>query len=157
MVALTRRRMGDDFDVREHDLTQPLTFLDDGSIDLVVCALVWHYLEDRPAALAEFHRVLRPSGRAVISTDHPTADWLHGGGSYFEVESRTEHWSSLDLTVGKWRTPLTVLCREFADAGFLIDRLVEPQPSAADRDIDPKAYEQLATAPGFIVFRLHRA
>jgi ubiquinone/menaquinone biosynthesis C-methylase UbiE len=156
MVELTRRRLGDGADVRMHDLNAPVHWLADASIDTVVSALVWHYVDNRGGALREFHRVLRPGGHAVISCQHPTCDWLYHGGSYFAVEPKTEYWSSLDVSFTSWRMPLTVVCDEFADAGFVIERLLEPQPTAASQQIDPHEYEKLTIKPGFIVFRLRR-
>lgn len=156
MVRLARRRVGDRASVRQHDLGERLAFLDDGAVDLVVSALVWHYVDDRLGALREFHRVLRRDGRVVISCGHPTDDWLRNGGSYFEVRHKAEYWTSLDTTFASWHLPLTVLCDEFADAGFVIERLLEPQPMSEARAIDPVEYEKLTTRPGFIAFRLRR-
>ncbi len=156
MVGLASRRLGDAADVRRHVLGEPLTFLADGSIDLVVSALVWHYLDHRAAVLAELHRVLRPGGRVVLSTVHPFEDWRIHGGDYFAVEIKREHWSGLDVDVPSWRMPLTVLCDEFVDAGFLIERLLEPRPSPEARLVDPVEHERLCTTPGFICFRLLR-
>lgn len=155
MVQLARKRVPA-AEVHQHDLNQPLDFLADASVDAIVSALVWHYIDNRVGALREFHRVLRDDGRVVISCGHPTDDWLRHGGSYFAVEKKAEYWESLDVTFGSWRMPLTVLCDEFADAGFVIERLLEPQPTAEVEQVDPETYEQLTTAPGFIVFRLRR-
>jgi len=157
MLDLSRRRLGNRAVVRQHDLNQPLHFLDDASVDRVVSALVWHYLDDRLGALREFHRVLVPDGAVVISSDHPTDVWLRNGGSYFAVEAKVEHWSSFDVSFASWRAPLTVLCDEFATAGFVIERLVEPLPTDEARRVDPDGYERLSTAPGFILFRLRKA
>ena len=64
----------------------------DGAFDLVVCALAIHYASDRGAAFAEFCRVLRPGGAAVVSTRHPVMDWLRKGGSYFQPTLETDIW-----------------------------------------------------------------
>jgi len=42
-----------------------------GCFDFVICALVLSHDLDMPAALREFHRVLRPGGHAVITDWHP--------------------------------------------------------------------------------------
>lgn len=154
MVRLAQRRAGDRAVVHQHALGAPLTFVDDGSVDLVVCALVWHYLDDRVGVLREFHRALRDGGRVVISCTHPFDDWLRGGGNYFEIRPQVEHWDSFDTTMATWRLPLTALCDEFADAGFVVERLLEPRPTEEARTIDPRRYEELDTRPGFIAFRL---
>ena len=105
MVQLARKRVPQ-AEVHQHDLYEPLDFLVDASVDAVVSALVWHYIDNRVAALREFHRVLRDDGRVVISCGHPTDDWLRHGGSYFTVEEKSEYWESLDVTFGSWRMPL---------------------------------------------------
>lgn len=86
MVRLARQRVGQRLDVRVHNLESPLDWLEEGSFDAALMALVIHHLDDHTAALRELCRVLRPGGRLVVSTHHPTSDWLRLGGSYFAVE-----------------------------------------------------------------------
>jgi len=49
---------------RQMDVTR--LALADGSVDLVICSHVLEHVTDDRAALAEFARVLRPGGRAII-------------------------------------------------------------------------------------------
>jgi len=54
-----------------------------------------------------------------------------------------------------WLAPLETTCAEFAEAGFLIERLLEPRPLPAAATVDPARYHRLASEPtGFIAFRL---
>lgn len=53
-----------------HDLHEPLPF-GDASFDAVVSGLVLEHLRDLRAFFAEVRRVLRRSGRAVVSAMHP--------------------------------------------------------------------------------------
>jgi SAM-dependent methyltransferase len=153
MVRLCRERVaGGDF--RVHDLADPLTWLPDGSVDLVLCALAMEYADDRVAAMREFRRVLRPGGAAVISRPHPAGDWLRHGGSYFDTRVIHETWSR-GWQVHYWLAPLEVTCDEIFRAGFLIERLTEPRPAPEAAALDPASYEQLTREPrGFMAFRL---
>jgi ubiquinone/menaquinone biosynthesis C-methylase UbiE len=72
---------------RVADLAEPLDFLEDASIDVVVASLVLHYLRDWIGPLRELRRVLRPGGALVMSTHHPASDVkLSVSGKYFETE-----------------------------------------------------------------------
>ncbi|WP_092377509.1 class I SAM-dependent methyltransferase [Micromonospora phaseoli] len=155
MVRLTSRRLGARVDVRVWDLERPLSWLPDATQDIALMALVIHHIEDRRAALAELHRVLRPGGHLIVSTTHPTSDWLLTGGGYFDRAPVRETWQE-KWTVRYWRQPLQAWCQEFSDAGFLIERLVEPQPAETMAARFPEVNEKLSRSPGFIAFRLLR-
>lgn len=154
LVRLARERLGPDADVRVHDLTEALDWLPDGSVEWVVCALVLHHLADPRPMLREFGRVLAPGGRLVVSTVHPTSDWLRLGGSYFADELVTEHWSSFGTEVTFRRAPLEALCADFFAAGFLIERHVEHRPAASMEVDHTDDHDQLTREPAFIAFRL---
>lgn len=93
LVQHARQRVGDAADLRVHDLHHPLGWLSDDSVDQAVMALVVHHLADPVPALREMHRVLRPGGRLVVSTVHPTADWRQLGGGYFTDEMVDDTWN----------------------------------------------------------------
>jgi SAM-dependent methyltransferase len=135
------------------DLEKPLDCFTDASFDLVVLALVLHHVDRRVAMLSELRRVLRPGGRLVLSTVHPMSDWQRLGGSYFDRDSVSEEWND-GWAVRFSRQPLSAWCQEFHEAGFLIERLVEPLPEDAMRDVDPTTFEKLRRSPVFIVFSL---
>ena len=155
MVGLARARTAGRVQVDQAALGEPLPY-PDGAFDLVVCALAIHYASDRSAAFAEFCRVLRPGGAAVVSTQHPVMDWLRKGGSYFQAALETDIWHtpSGDQPVHFWREPLSALCAAATDAGFLIEKLIEPVPAETMRERYPGDYEKLSKEPGFLVLRL---
>jgi SAM-dependent methyltransferase len=156
MVRLAAQEVRGPVEFRVHDLARPLDWLDDGSFDAALMALVIHHIDDRVAVLREIARVLRPGGRLVVSTHHPTGDWVRQGGSYFTVEKIRETWNR-GWRVAYWRQPLEATCAEFAAAGFLIEQLREPAPTAALRELHPDVAEKLSVEPGFVVFRLVKA
>lgn len=153
MVRLARERLGPDTPVHQHDLANPLDWLSECTFDAVVMALVLHHLDDAELALRELHRVLRPQGRMVVSTVHPVFDWKIHGGSYFTEEVVEETWSR-GWRVRYRRAPLERWAADFAAAGFVIERLLEPRPIEAMADRYPDEFEQLNREPGFITFQL---
>jgi SAM-dependent methyltransferase len=155
MVDLARARIADQAQVDQAVLGRPLPY-PDGAFDLIVCALAIHYADDRAVALAEFSRVLRPGGALVLSTQHPTTDWLRKGGSYFDVKLETDVWHTEegDQPVRFWREPLTALCGYATGAGFLIGKVIEPLPAETMRGLYPEDYQKLTTEPGFLILRL---
>lgn len=152
MIELCRQRVPQG-EFRVHDLASPLDWLTDDSFDLVLFALAYEYVDDRIAALKELRRVLKSSGALVLSRQHPTSDWLANGGSYFETRVIEETWSK-GWHLRYWLSPLQRTCDEFNRAGFLIEKLIEPQPTNEAANIDADTYERLQMAPGFIAFRL---
>ncbi len=153
MVEICRARVGLG-DFRVHDLGDPIDWLPDDSVDLALCALAIEYVDDRVAALSELRRVLRPGGALVLSRQHPTGDWLRHGGSYFDVRVIRETWSR-GWSLRYWLAPLQTTCEEIFEAGFLIERLLEPHPLPEAAAINREAYQRLIREPrGFIAFRL---
>jgi SAM-dependent methyltransferase len=157
MVRLARDRVGGRARIVVGDLSEPLTFAADASVDLVVASLVLHYLADWAGPLAEFHRVLAARGAVVFSTHHPAMDWqLYSPADYFAVKQVTEAWTrdgeSFDVTF--WRRPLTAMTEAISAAGFVIDELVEPAPAAELLQRDPKSHDKIRMSPRFLFFRL---
>lgn len=153
MVDLARQRVGERAEIRVHDLARPLDWLKDESFDVAVLALVIHYIDDRRQVFREIHRVLKPGGHVIVSTHHPTLDWLRTGGSYFAEGIIEERWKR-GWDMRYWRMPLGVVIDEMTDAGFLVERIVEPTAVPGLAEVDPEHYEELTTEPRFICFRL---
>lgn len=155
MVELARERArGGAF--RVHDLNEPLDWLPDRSFDLALCALAIEYVDDRVQALSELRRVLAPGGALVLSKLHPTADWLRHGGDYFEPRVVEEVWTAVpgEWHLRFWIAPLERTFAEIAEAGFLVERLVEPRPVPAARAVDAERYARYSAQPSFIALRL---
>ncbi|MCI2416456.1 class I SAM-dependent methyltransferase [Saccharopolyspora sp. K220] len=152
MVELAANRVPS-AEFRVHDLAEPLDWLSDSSVDLVLFALAVEYLDDRLAALRELRRVLRPGGALVMSRLHPTGDWLRHGGNYFEPRIVEETWTR-GWRVRFWLAPLEVTCEELFRAGFVIERLLEPRPAETGASVDADNYERLRREPsGFLAIR----
>ncbi|HMK10938.1 MAG TPA: methyltransferase domain-containing protein [Acidimicrobiales bacterium] len=157
-LARARARVGADVELIEHDLERPLTMFDDASFDAVVLPLVYHHIDDRNGLLSEIRRVLRPGGWVVLSTSHPTSDWLQSGGSYFAVERVDAFFDGLGgrWRVPFWRLPMGVLLDEVIKAGLVLDRLLEPVPPSDRESVSPRMHRRLNLEPAFVAIRAHR-
>jgi SAM-dependent methyltransferase len=156
MIEEAERRCGGRGRFLVADLARPLP-LEPRSLDGITCSLALHYIADWSVPLRSFASALKPGGWAVISLDHPfgprTED-QHGG--YFDIELVSDTWRKADVEVTQhfWRRPLAAVLGAFADAGFKVDRVAEPQPSAEALRMFPDDLGSLAGVPTFIVYRL---
>ena len=160
MVELAERRLKGRVEVRVADLGQPLTFLGDGSFDVVLSPLVLEYVEDWRATASEFHRVLRPGGVLVASVTHPLFDFTYfRSEEYFETELVRAEWSGFSpvrVQMPTFRRSLQETLNPFLEAGFHLDRILEPQPSAVFREKDRRHYDELMKEPCFLCIRASR-
>jgi SAM-dependent methyltransferase len=145
-VTYTKERTEGKAEVLQADLAEPLSFAEDSSFDLIICALVLHYLEDWLPTLKEFRRVLKPKGQLVFSTHHPFTDWkAFEKEDYFAVDLLEDEWD-----VGKvqfYRRPLRKISEDLHAAGFFIERIEEPQAIRPPEGVIFNSYEKLMKNP----------
>ncbi|MFI5666133.1 class I SAM-dependent DNA methyltransferase [Streptomyces sp. NPDC051704] len=157
MLALARRRLGDDVALHVADLGGPLPF-DDDAFDDVVASLVLHYLEDWGPTLAELRRVIRPGGRLITSVDHPFVAYTvqEPRPDYSATTSYAFDWTfdGEPAPMRFWRKPLHAMTDAFTTAGFRLVALSEPQPDPAARELFPDDFPALSTKPCFLFFVL---
>ncbi len=160
MVALAKRRLKDKAYVRQADLSKPLDFLDSSSFDIVLSPLVLEYIEDWRAAFAELYRVLRPGGQFVFSCTHPLFDFLYfKSDNYFETELVASEWrgfESVRVRMPSFRRSLAETLNPLIEAGFHLDTVLEPKPTAEFKEADPKDYEELLRQPSFLCIRARK-
>lgn len=162
MVRLAEERLQGRARIVQAALGQPLDFLETASFDLIVSALVMDYVKDWAAVFGEFFRVLREPGFLVFSVMHPADEFFdhHPHGNYFEIE-RVEiefNWEAFGarVRVPYYRRSLNAMLDPLLDAGFVLERLLEPQPTPEFKEHDPRDYEKLMRQPGFICFRARK-
>lgn len=159
MIAAARQRTGGRASFVIADLAAALPFAPD-SFDALTCSLALHYVEDWLVPLTSFASVLRPGGHAVVSLDHPFGPPLPGQvAGYFATELVADSWEKAGVRVRQrfWRRPLGAVIDAFADAGFVLERLREAQPSAAALARHPEELTPLVGVPVFICYRFRLA
>ncbi len=132
------------------DLASTLPFANE-RFDGIISPLVLHYIEDWRPTLCEFRRVLKPEGWLLFSTHHPAAEMVRfAPRDYFKVEHVVDTWSWLGQ-VEFYRRPLTEISSSLSDAGYIIDRLVEPMPTQEFLAVKPESYAELMRRPEFLI------
>ena len=157
MLAHARARTANRAEFHLANLNAPLDFLADASFDLVICPLVLDYIRDWTPLFREFHRLLRPGGVLVFSHGHPASEFFlyYADGNYHEVEQVSWEWTGFGtvVTMPSYRRPLAAVFNPLIDAGFVLDRVLEPRPIEAFREADREHYDQLMRQPGFLCIR----
>ena len=160
MADLARQRLGERAEVRQADLGKPLTFLGSSSFDVVLSALALDYVEDWRAAFSEFHRVLRPAGHLVFSVAHPLFSYLYfRSNNYYEQELVGCEWqgfNNLRVYMPSFRRPLGAIFNTLVEAGFSLERMLEPKPTEEFKAADREHYEELSKQPCFLCVRARK-
>ncbi|MBT3942160.1 MAG: class I SAM-dependent methyltransferase [Chloroflexi bacterium] len=123
----------------------------EGSFDLVVSSLMFHYIDDLQPVLSSIRRWLKPGGQLVFSTEHPiytAAQGVHGDQWVKDDSGKNMAWlvdgySSEGKRVSTWwvdgvvryhRTVAT-LVNWLVESGFHLTRMLEPYATEeAERD-----------------------
>jgi malonyl-CoA O-methyltransferase len=123
MLALARRRCaGSDVQLVVHDVHEPLPF-SDGVFDSVVNALVLEHVHALDSFFSELRRVLRPGGRAHVSTLHPAMFMLGSQARFTDPES------GLIVRPGSIDHPFGEIVMAPVRAGFALEHIGEHAPS----------------------------
>lgn len=124
---------------------QTLDGLLDGIFDGVLCNLALMDIPDLAATFAAVRRVLKPGGWFIFAITHPCFEtpasaWLHDDGGHISRTVRgyfaDGFWRSgnpdgVRGRVGAYHRTLTTYANDLAEAGFSIERLIEPRATQA--------------------------
>lgn len=155
MLGYARQRLGPGANLFRADLGFTLP-LPREAFDVIVCPLVLDYLPELLPVFKEYYRLLRPGGVLVFSQGHPFADFTYfGSQDYFATEQVGSEWRGFGIPVyvPTYRRPLSAIINPLLEAGFILQRLLEPLPTEQFRQADPEGYAELVRRPGFICLR----
>lgn len=159
MIKMTEKRVGDQARLVWADLNQPLDFIKDEELDIVISSLTLHYIKDWEPVMLEFKRILKKSGRLIFSVHHPFMDFtVFNRDNYFSTELLSDQWQT---SIGKvevqfYRRPLNKIVSPVLKAGFQIEEILEPMPTEEFKKANPEAYEKLTKKPQFLFLKARK-
>ena len=157
MIKYARERVREKADFRLHDLREPLDFIQDKSLSLILAPLCLDYIKDYVPVFKEFKRVLKESGVFVFSVGHPALNLLIETGieNYFEVTLFEMWWSGFGekVLMPSYHRPIEDITESLYKVGFLIERILESKPTMDYKRADLEGYEKIRKRPNFLHIR----
>jgi len=117
---------------------EELKGIDDESYDLALSMHALNYVEHVDRAFAEAYRVLRPGAPFVMSLAHPFDACLQGDPPYgvtkgYWERERDWQWEfpkdGVSARLRSWYRPVSEWFSLLTEAGFRVERLLEPAPT----------------------------
>ncbi|UCG36633.1 MAG: methyltransferase domain-containing protein [Candidatus Bathyarchaeota archaeon] len=128
---------------------EKMEMFSDEIFDIVLSSCAIGYSEDYEQTFREAFRVLRKNGLFVFCVVHPIANRgrtvkrgkrkLWGLGNYFDRRRRTWTWKYDDTTIAKfdgYHRTLQDYFNSIVSAGFIIERILEPEPYPLNKMTD---------------------
>jgi ubiquinone/menaquinone biosynthesis C-methylase UbiE len=145
---------------------QDLGLLGNETFDLAVSYLNQCDLPDFKANNHEVFRVLKNGGRFIIANLHPmrtgVGSWLKSDAGekqhvildrYFDESER--HWKMMGVEFTNFHRSLATYINGFLEAGFTLERLVEPTVTKENLALYPELADELRV-PNFIIYTLKK-
>ncbi len=150
---------------------QDLSMFNSDNFDLVTSSIVAGYLDDIRKAFLEVFRVLKLKGIFSFSENHP----ILKGQWERDRQDRRLHWNidnyfNRSIGIAQWRardggiietSSRHRTVQDYFDAlvsvGFVVERLVEPEPINNGKLLNIRRYESAKRIPYFILFRARKS
>ena len=151
MLEIARNKTPNELNIKyHHGNCEKLDFLEDESFDVIVSNMVIQDLENYKEAMKEMYRLLVKGGSFVFSILHRNVDNYFYEGVYEQNYPQGQ----TDKVLFFHRT-LTSYFNAITEAGFILEGLVEPKPSAEMLEKHP-SFEEDFRCSDFIMFKLRK-
>lgn len=136
-----------------------------GKHDVVCSSLTIHYVEDLFSLFSNISRLLDPGSVFLFSMEHPIATANNDEGRinnltdgymlkhYSEEGERTGEWIGAPIT--KYHHKFMTVMNSLIEAGFVIDKVMEPMPSKRLMKKVPRMKKQV-NRPSYLIVRAIR-
>ena len=142
----------------------------EGPFDLAVSALALQYVEDFAGVVKAVYDLLKPGGRFVFSQENPINTCFTTGERWTKDAAGNKLWANLSNYsvdgarestwfvdgVKKYHRTFSTIVNTLVDAGFVVERLIEPIPDEATLAAHPDRSKDLLHKPDFLVVRARK-
>ena len=101
--------------------------------------------------------MLRPAGHFVLSVTHPFFDYVYfKSNNYFGTELVANEWHGfpgVKVQMPSFRRSLEATLNPVMEAGFRLEKVLEPKPTEQFAEADPEDYQELLQQPVFLCLR----
>ncbi|MGK9118509.1 class I SAM-dependent methyltransferase [Olivibacter jilunii] len=146
---------------------EDITF-SEATFDVVISSLALHYVSDFQQVCEHVYHCLVPSGTFVFSVEHPVFTAMASQDWFYDEQKNRMHWPIdhyfseglrktrfLNEDVIKYHRTVETYLSNLLDAGFTINRLCEPKPSASVLKNYPDMVHELRR-PIFLLFSVSK-
>ena len=138
-----------------------------GKFDLVYSSLAFHYIQDFSALVRNIYQKLNDGGKLLYSQEHPINTATEGVFN-FDEKGRALSYTFSDYGRGgkrevtwfvngveKYHRPMGEIVTEIANAGFTIEKLVEPLPDKTALAMSSSLAKE-SIRPSFLLIRARK-
>lgn len=141
-----------------------------GQFDMVVSSLALHYVEDFSGVVKNVYKILCEGGIFLFSQENPLCTCHSGGDRWtrdekgekiyvnlmnYGIEGERESVWFVDH-VKKYHRTFSTIVNTLIEAGFTIEKLVEPLPTAGLLEEHPE-YRDLLHKPDFLLIKVKKS
>lgn len=130
--------------VLQADVSQPLAVAAQ-SIDLVIAGLCFQQMEQLEPLFKQLQLCLQGGGRLLFSVHHPFYTWQHSR-KYFQ-----HHDASANSEYPRFQRSISGYMRMLHEAGFAMERLLEPLPTADLVESDAELHQHYSSLPHVLI------
>ena len=141
----------------------------EGPFDLVVSSLAMQYVEDYAGVVQAVYGLLKAGGRFIFSQENPINTCFSTGERWTKDADGNKLWANVSNYsvdgerestwfvdgVKKYHRTFSTVINALADAGFTVEKLVEPYPDEAMARAYPD-YADLLHKPDFLLVRARK-
>ena len=134
--------------------------------DVVFSSLAVHYVEDFSAFVKGVYDILNPGGYFIFSQEHPlTTAPISGAGWLRDDNGEVLHYKLTDYSRGgkrstkwivegveKYHRTFSEIVNSLCEAGFTVERMMEPVPTKETIEMD-KSWEKDLHKPNFLLVK----